>query len=240
MITLRMLGAVSVRSSTGTELHVVLRRPKRLALLAYLAAARPHGFHARDGLIGLLWPDLDQAGARNALRQAVHHLRHALGPEVIPARGTSGLGVDDCHLSSDVADFEACLERGDPHAALATYHGDFLAGFHVPGAVEFSHWLDQERERLRAKAVAAALSLAQHEEERGNVVGAARAATRALHASPYAETALRRLVRILDRAGDRAEAMRLYEAFARRLAADLGVEPTPETRAAIEAIRRRA
>jgi DNA-binding SARP family transcriptional activator len=106
--------------------------------------------------------------------------------------------------------------------------------------VEFAHWLDQERERLRASALSAAFSVAQCEERQGNLVAAARAAARALDISPYSESALRRLVCVLDRAGDRAEAIRVYDAFARRLHDDLRVQPTAETRATIDAIRRRA
>jgi DNA-binding SARP family transcriptional activator len=48
------------------------------ALLAYLAveADRPH---RREALTGLLWPDQPEAKARQNLRQALSHLRQALG-----------------------------------------------------------------------------------------------------------------------------------------------------------------
>ena len=44
MIELRALGTLALRDSSGEDLHSVLAQPKRVALLAYLAIARPSGF----------------------------------------------------------------------------------------------------------------------------------------------------------------------------------------------------
>ncbi|HEV2147637.1 MAG TPA: tetratricopeptide repeat protein, partial [Longimicrobiaceae bacterium] len=51
---------------------------------------------------------------------------------------------------------------------------------------------------------------------------------------------LRRLMRVLDRAGDAAGALRAYEHFGTWLAADLGASPSAETQALAEELRRRA
>src|SRR5207249_595698 len=140
MLKLQLLGSPDLLDA-GRDISPVLRRPKSLALLAYLAAARPRGFHRRDTLLALFWPDLDQAHARNALRQTVHSLRHELG-----------------------------------------------------GHVEIG---------------------------------------------PYDESALRWLLRLLDHIGRRSDAVREYEEFADRLALDLEVNPSPETRSLMETIRAR-
>src|SRR2546425_13319593 len=87
MIKLGMLGTLSLTDANGREVRTVLRQPRRLALLAYLAAATPRGFHHRDGLLALFWPELDQEHARAALRQALHVVRDALGADVIVTRG---------------------------------------------------------------------------------------------------------------------------------------------------------
>lgn len=239
MIELRVLGSVDLRPSEGLGVQSVLRHPKRLALLAYLAAARPRGFHRRDALLALFWPDLDQSHARNALRQAVHFLRDALGRDVLVARGEEELGLDPQHLSCDVAAFEESLDAGEPRPALNLYRGDLLAAFHVSDALEFERWMDHEREHLRRRAVSGARALAQEAETRGDALRAARWASRALEISPYDEGALRRLLRLLDQAGDRAEAMHEYDAFARRLVADLSLAPAPETASLAEEIRAR-
>jgi hypothetical protein len=47
MIELRPLGSLSLTGPACEELPGILRQPKRLALLAYLAAATPRGFCRR-------------------------------------------------------------------------------------------------------------------------------------------------------------------------------------------------
>ena len=79
VIELRLLGPIELVGADGRELRSVLTHPKRLAVLAYLAAARPRGFQRRDKLVALFWPELDQARARQALNKAVHHFRRAMG-----------------------------------------------------------------------------------------------------------------------------------------------------------------
>jgi len=79
MIELRMLGRLSLTAADGREMRTLLGQPRRFALLAYLAAATPPGFHRRDSLLALFWPELDQEHARTALRQALRVLRAALG-----------------------------------------------------------------------------------------------------------------------------------------------------------------
>ena len=74
MIELHTLGALDLRAVDGQEVRAVLQQPKRLALLAYLAADAPRRFHRRDSLLALFWPDLDQGHARAALRRALHFL----------------------------------------------------------------------------------------------------------------------------------------------------------------------
>ena len=243
MIRFRMLGTLDLRDAEGREVREVLRRPKLLALLGYLAAARPRGFHRRDALLPLFWPELDQAHARNALRQAVHSLRSALGRDALVARGEEELGLDPERLSCDVVEFEKCLDTGERQWALSLYRGDLLAAFHVSDVPEFERWLDLEREHLRRRAVGAALALAQEDAAangRGEALRAARWARRALEISPYDEGTLRRLLRLLDEAGDRAEAVQEYGAFVGRLRTDLELDPAPETVSLAEAIRARA
>jgi len=48
MIELRLLSSLHLKGSEGKTLRSVLAQPKRVALLAYLAVARPDGFHRRD------------------------------------------------------------------------------------------------------------------------------------------------------------------------------------------------
>ena len=239
MISFRMLGSVELRDSQGRELDAILRRPKLLALLGYLTIARPWGFQRRDTLVALLWPELDHAHARNALNQAVHALRQALGREVLRARGEEEVGTREEGISCDVREFETALEAGQAEQALELYRGSLFNGFHVSEVPEFERWLDEERERVRRRACEGAQLLIERDETARNLVGAARWAQRLTELSPFDESAVQRLVELLDRAGDRAGAVRAYQEFARRLGRDLEVEPSAATRLVMEGIRTR-
>src|SRR6266705_1204831 len=69
MVEFRLLGTLSLTTADGREAGSLLSQPRRLALLAYLAAATPRGPHRRDTLLALFWPELDQEHARAALRR---------------------------------------------------------------------------------------------------------------------------------------------------------------------------
>jgi TolB-like protein/DNA-binding SARP family transcriptional activator len=239
MIRFRMLGTVDLRDAQGRELPPVLRRPKLLALLAYLAIARPSGFHRRDTLVALLWPELDHAHARNALRQALHALREALGRDVFLTRGEDELALNEDVLWCDVREFEKALAAGDAERALELHRGELLRGLRLPGVRDFDRWLDEEQEHVRQRACEAARLLIDRDDAADNATSAARWARRLTELSPSDEKAVRRLIGILDRAGDRAGAVRAYEEFGRRLARDLELEPSSKTQGLIHSIRSR-
>jgi serine/threonine-protein kinase len=240
-IEFRTLGAVDLRTPDGRELHGVLRQPKRLALLAYLAVAPPRRFHRRDSLLALFWPDLDQEHARASLRRALYFLRSELGAQVVAGRGDDEVGVPEETLWCDAVAMERALAAGDPERGLQLYRGDLLEGLHVTGAAsEFEEWLERERGRLRKRAAGAARALAARAEEAGRLDEAARWTRRGLELAPDDEGALRRLLALLERAGDRDSAIRAFEEYARRMTQELGAEPSAETHALVEAIRSRA
>jgi DNA-binding SARP family transcriptional activator len=240
MIELRTLGSVELCGPEGHDFRSLVQQPKRLALLAYLALVRPRGFHRRDSLIALFWPELDQHRARAALRQALHVLRLALGNQILISRGQGDIGVEPTALWCDVVAFDEALDHGDAEAALALYRGDLLEGFFIDGAsAELERWRDDERNRVRSRAAQAACDAAVSAARRGDLAHALAWARRATMLEPASEDELRRLVSMLDQAGDRSAALALYAGFVRRLAVDLEVEPALETRQLMERIRAR-
>jgi DNA-binding SARP family transcriptional activator len=239
MLHLRLLGQIDLRNDAGVEMQSVLAQPKRLALLMYLAAARPRRIHRRDALLAVFWPELPEDRARNALRQALHQLRQSLGAEVVVSRGADAVGVSAEHLRCDAAEFEDALDRGRLAEALAQYGGDLVPGFSIPGASAFDEWLDESRARLRHRAARAAWALAEQHERAGLLDQAALDAHRAAGLTLDDEPALRQLVSLLDRVGDFTGAMRVYEEFTARLRQGLDVEPSAETRQLVAAIRAR-
>jgi DNA-binding SARP family transcriptional activator len=189
--------------------------------------------------MAVFWPNTDEERARHALNQALHVLRQELGAAVVETRGDEEVRVAREGLWCDAVSFEEVLGRELTEEALALYGGDLLSGFHLSGCPEFERWLDVERSRLRTRAVEAALERAQEVGRGGSGTDAVHWARRALEWAPYEEGALRRLLDLLDQMGDRAGAIQEYDAFATRLRQDLEVVPSPETQAAVEAIRGR-
>jgi serine/threonine-protein kinase len=240
IVRLIALGAIELKGINGADADAILRQPKRLALLAYLALASPRGFQRRDILLALLWPELDQAGARHALRNALYHLRRGLGDAVIESRGTEEIGIAAGALWCDAVAFEQTLDAGEPGRALDLYKGDLLHGFFLSGSSPaFEEWLERERSRLRLRAADAAWEVASVAEKEGKAPRAVEAARTALALRPDDEPWLRKVLALLHRLGDQAGALRAYEEFAARLSREFEVEPAPETRALMRQVRER-
>jgi TolB-like protein/DNA-binding SARP family transcriptional activator len=240
MIELRALGALQLNGPSGRDYDAVVAQPKRLALLLHLAVAHRDGFARRDTLVGLFWPNLDDAHARNALRQALTFLRRALGDDVLVSRGSEEIGVSASSMETDVVLFDRACDAGDFAAALQLYKGDLLDGLFVSDiAPELERWIEDERARLRHRATDAAWKLVARREAEGNLELAAEHAHRGVALSPHDERGLRKLMTLLDRTADHDGAVRAYETFARRLADDLEVDPALETTALMREIRSR-
>jgi DNA-binding SARP family transcriptional activator/TolB-like protein len=237
MIELRTLGTLELTSTDREAVGSVLAQPRRTALLCYLALALPRGFHRRDTLFALFWPEYDAEQARHALRQSVYFLRRALGAKSIVSRGDEELALAPEQIHCDVWAFDAAVDQGRPADALTLYRGELLAGFHVSAAPGFEHWLDHERARVRQLAVEAAWALAAERERAGDAPRAAEAARFAVALVPEDETAIRRLMLLLERLGDRVAAVRAYEAFAWKLEGEYELQPSADTRALVARIR---
>jgi DNA-binding SARP family transcriptional activator/TolB-like protein/Tfp pilus assembly protein PilF len=240
MIRLRTFGGVDLKDSGGDELRSLLTQPKRVALLAYLALANSSGFRRRDTVVSLLWPDLDEAHARSALRQALTFLRRTLGDGVVVTRGEEEIGVDAALLECDAVAFRRAYGASRFEDAMSLYHGDFLDGFHVTDAApEFQMWVEGERSELRQGAADSAWALAEGARRVGNRTAAVALARKAAAFAPDDEGCLTRLIVFLDDVGDRAGAISTYEEFAERLKQEYEAEPAPETQSLIQRVRAR-
>lgn len=237
MLHFRLLGALDLRGPDGAAAASLLVQPRRLALLAYLAAAHPHGFHRRDHLLALFWPELDQPRARAALSQALHVLRRALGPGVLLTRGNEEVGLDRTRIITDAEQFEQAADAGAHHDADRLYRGDLLPGFHLSESPAFERWLDETRFRLRERAAAIARSEAEAAVRRGDSAAGAEWLRRVLELAPLDESVLRRLMELHVANGDRAAALLAYDEFAIALHRELEVAPSPVSVALMEQIR---
>ena len=240
MIRFRTLGGLELSDSQGRDLHALLSKPKRLALLAYLASHNDHASRRRDSVVALFWPDMDAAHARGSLRQALRFLRRELGDGVLNGRSEEEIGFEPHSLECDAVTFERACDAGRLSEAVQLYRGDFLDGFYVAGgSAELERWIEGERIRLRQLAARAAAELSQHAEREGNLAQAVEAARQGVALEPDDEKGLARLIALLDRSGDRAGALSTFETFRRRLEKEYDATPSPETAARIQAIRTR-
>jgi len=229
MIDLRVLGTLAIQSPNGGS-PAAVTQPKRLALLLYLVLAEPPGPHSRESLMALLWPEGDDESTRHSLRNTLYGLRQALGEGAILARGEGYVELDPAAIRCDALEVRALLAAQRWKDALAAWGGDLAPGFHVSGAPEFEHWLDDQRAALR-RAVADAGWRRVDEMERSGEAGVAEAARRAWAINPTNEGGARRLMQLLDATTGRAAALRAYDDLVDYLRREYDAAPAAETRA---------
>ena len=237
MIELRALGDLRLRDSEdGREILSVLARAKPPGVLVYLALSPADVSHSRDKLLELLWPDSRTEKGRNSLSQALHILRSGLGPRVLGTTEDGELFLEAGALWSDVAAFDEALAAGHEREALELYRGHLWDGSDFSDCPAFERWLERERQRLRLKAVGAAVTLAQELERDGSFVDAAKRLRQARDWAPFDETVVQLLLKLLYRLGERDAAVREYEAYEERLA-EVELTPSVEMSDFIEKIR---
>ena len=231
---------------------------KTLALLIYLAVEG--GMQPREKLAALFWPESRHKSGRASLRTTLALLRKELA-HASQAEQQAHLNVtrDAIGFNSD-ADYTLDLEKVQavvtqqtsrqsfdsaqdkpPISALFTavslIRGEFLEGFSLPDAPQFDDWVTFQQEQWHLRCRQLFDSLAEQQMERGETAAAIVTLNRWLALSPLAERAYRRLMRAHTITGNRPAALQLYEKCQSMLAAELGVEPSPETAALAERIR---
>ena len=239
MIKLHLLGTIRVESDQQDGVDALAGQPKALALFAYLALARPRGFHQRDRIVGLFWPELDQEHARAALRKVLYRLRQSIHEEIVQAAGNESIALAPGTVWCDAAAFDEDIQRGSFSRALERYRGDLLPGFFLPGADEFERWLDDERTYYRERAVNAAWTLVEQFANEAKLTNATQLARTVARLAPTDERMLRKVLTMLDRLGDRAGAVEVYRQFAQRLWKEFQTEPSAESAELIRRIQAR-
>jgi predicted ATPase/Tfp pilus assembly protein PilF len=177
---LRMLGGLELEGSD-------LTRPVVLLLLAYLALEGPQ---ERRFLAQLLW--MDASDPLNRLSSTLTKIRK-LAPGVVEA-DVLRVWAD---LRTDVDEFLAALDEGQPERAIDLYRGPFLLGIQPGAGVELEEWLYETREGLADRARRAHLMLAGREAGRGRYTAAARHAEEALDVAGASDPEPEDLERVL-------------------------------------------
>src|SRR2546425_22921 len=233
MLHLKTFGGLSVAVDGSPVTGAAVQR-KTLALLALLATTK-QGV-SRDKLIAYLWPESDAAHGRNLLKQACYALRRDLhAPDLL--LGATELRLNPAVISSDVRLFDEALERGDQAAAVALYGGPFLDGFFLSEAEEFERWVESERTRLAKRVFRALEALAREASAAGRSQAGADHWRQLARIDPFSAGATIGLMRALDDAGERVEALQLGEAYQARVRKELGAEPAAEVIALTQQLR---
>ncbi|MDR8391873.1 hypothetical protein NC796_12010 [Aliifodinibius sp. S!AR15-10] len=235
MVKLSILGPTKLRREDGSLDDSFLKGSKRLALLAFLMLKKPHGFHRRDEILALFWPEYGQKSARNALNNMLYQIRNSLGKEVLVSRGTDEIGINRENIWCDAVAFEEMLDEGQIQQAMELYRENLLFGFHVTDVSnEFQTWLDSERERLKNRAAEAAWTLAEQAEEAENSTDAIKWGKKAAGFTPFSEEAQTKLINLLKRLGYRTEAHKAYKKYEGRLRTEWEMEPSEKLKALVE------
>ena len=233
-LRIRALGPLEVQTRDGRVEKSQWGSNRARELLLFLACHPDGCTKAQIGVA--LWPDASPAQLRNTFHVTLHRLRNALGiADAIQVDGDRyrinprlawELDADlfEREVRAAVRDLRAGVDAsGALASASARYRGDFLAGETV------GEWADERRERLRRLHLGALETLGRALMERERYEEAADAFAALLTADPVNEDACRRQMICLAHLGDRASALRAYEALVRALREDLGVKPGRET-----------
>ncbi len=232
-----LLGALAVTHEGGVEGR---RLGGRRAQLALTLLALTSGSVPAEQLAEALWGEQPPPTWRPALRGIVRGLRDALGPiglggEALIATVPGGYALNES-AEVDVAVAAESRRRGEAlllagqlaEAAEAADPGSRLSGAQLlpgddqPWLAAHRRAIDQTRfDSLRIIAEAAS-ALNQH-------ARAGHAARLAVELDPLNERAHQVLIAALDRAGDRAGAVRAYEQCRTVLGDELGIDPSRET-----------
>lgn len=204
--------------------------------LLYCLLQHPLGLR-KEEVGSLFWPDHPPHRLDGIFRSTLYRLRRALHRDAVIFDEGVYCFNRGCDYWYDVEEFEQLIaEAGRVPAraadrraallvdALALYRDDYLEG-------TYADWCMLERERLREQMHSALEALAGLYSERGNLPQAVELYQRLLALDPYQESVHQALMRCYWRLGDRAAAIRQYQAFARVLRTELGLSPAAETEA---------
>ncbi len=210
------------------DVPLKFKAPARaLSLLTYLFV---HGSAplSRDAVAFALWPDDMESDARANLRRHLFYLTNDVLPP--PAPHTPWIVADKRTIGwnaeaaawCDLREFERLSAAGDASEAVALYRGDLLEGFE-------DEWLEAPRERFRELQVRLLLDLiAGSRAAKAHAAGIGYA-RQLLAIDPWREDGIRALIELRNANGDRAGALATYRDFVKRLEAEMGVAPMPET-----------
>lgn len=195
-------------------------------LLAYLVAHRVRTVQ-REALIDALWP----SGRDGGLAPLLSKLRRVVPLDGFRPQGELWVDIEAAPAALHRA--ESALVLGNPHEAWGPAQVAMFVGGRPFLPADEAPWIDEQRRALeeihvRALEAYAAATLAIGGTE---LAAAARAGRELSRLEPYRESGYRLLMEALERQGNPAEALVVYETLRGRLREELGVSPSEPTQA---------
>jgi DNA-binding SARP family transcriptional activator len=193
-------------------------------VLAFLAANRLRTV-TREDAVEALWPD----GHDGGLAPLLSKVRRLVELDGLRPKAD---WIDVEAAAAALPPAESALAQDDAQGAWAPAQvamfvtgRPFMAGEEAP-------WIDAERQQLGALHVRALEAYASATLGVGGteLAAAVRAGRRLVVCEPYRESGYRILMEALDREGNCAEALLVYEQLRTRLRDDLGISPGPASR----------
>jgi DNA-binding SARP family transcriptional activator len=227
-----LFGGFRVTVDGGVVAPQAWSQRKPAALVKLLALAPGHRLR-REQAMDALWPELDPQAAAANLRKALHSARRSLGGGdgsglILSAGDLICLPLDG--LTVDVDDYWSLVRAARRTGNTGTYSRavDVYKDGLLPED-RYEDWAAGPREELQADWLALVEEYAGLLEARAELNSAARAVQRLVAADPLREENHAWLMRLYALGGRRDEARRQYARLREALAAELGVEPGPET-----------
>ena len=213
-------------------------------LFAYLVAEQGRPV-PRDELAEALWGETLPATWEKALTVIVSKLRGLLADRALttPDALTAAFGcyrldlpegtwVDVVAAANAAHEAEESLALGDPERGKGRSRAGRITGTRSPSCPERKGtWVEEKRRELADVRGRALSALADACLRSGDAPEAAKWAEQSIALEPFRETGYRRLMEADVAAGNRAEALQVYERCRRLLAEELGAYPSPETEA---------
>jgi SARP family transcriptional regulator, regulator of embCAB operon len=209
-------------------------------LFVYLVVNR-HRSIPRDELAEALWREPDPAAVDARLNPLLSKLRRVFGPDVLDGRSTIRLRLADAWVDLEAAidaihRAESAVAQSDwPRAWGPALTALFIADrTFLPG--EDAPWIDDVRHQLTVVRVQALEAYAATELGVGGteLAGAVRAGRELTRVAPLRESGYRYLMEALAAQDNLAEALHVYSLLSENLREQLGVSPSPATRAIYE------